>query len=227
MIDFTKIKPFVSNTFDTDRLIAIEGYSTGKMKFEGALPCHFVIRQIDAAPGSGTVGTHDLPVQATGEVYISDPIDVDDKDRVTVAKCDTRGNVLAVYQGLAGNIAIREARSTFNITLTKLSAPLPPDPPDYSLWYFDNGGRPAVATSVPIQCKETEYDGSPILALIDPGIVREDRTHCYFNDPEKGEVYIVPGSVFWRDGSTREEGFSNFGYPQVLETGEPFIYMDV
>ncbi len=217
MIDFTNIKLYVSQ-FDTDLLAQVVDATTGDTKYEN-IPCHFVIRQIDAAPAGGTVSAGYMPIIVAGEVYTSEPLDISDKDSVTVYKRDKAGNVLAAYEGQTGTIAVRGARSVFTVTLSKVNPPLPPKPIETTLWYFDDGKRPRTETTKPIECVKTEIDNSQALLLVDPALVYVDKQHTYFPDPENGDVYICPGSTFWPDGSTRDDGTMVFMYPKQLDDG--------
>lgn len=221
MIDFTNIKPFVSR-FDTDLIAQVVDFDTQEVKYEN-IPCHFVIRQIDAAPEGSSVSTHYMPIITAGEVYTSQPLDIDDKDVVIILKRDKAGNILAEYQGQAGTIAVRGARSVFAVTLSKVNPPIPPKPVETTLWYFDDGKRPRTEITTPIQCVKTEIDEAPALLLVDPAIVYEDRQHVYFPDPENGNVYINPGSTFWPDGSTRNDGEMIFMYPAQMDDGTLYI----
>lgn len=223
MIDFTNIKPFVSQ-FDTDLLAQVTDATTGDIKYEN-IPCHFVIRQIDAAPTGSKVDIGYMPIVVAGEVFTSEPLDISDKDAVTVYKRDKAGNILAAYAGQAGTIAVRGARSMFAVTISKINPPLPPTPVETTLWYFDDGKRPRTEITTPIECIRTEIDNELVLLLVDKALVYVDRQHTYFPDPENGDVYICPGSTFWQDGSTRDDGEMIFMYPQQLDDGTLCIYL--
>lgn len=223
MIDFTNIKPFVSQ-FDTDLIAQVVDFDTKEIKYEN-IPCHFVIRQIDAAPTGASVSTHYMPVVTVGEVYTSQLLDIDDKDAVTIYKRDKAGNVLAEYQGQAGTIAVRGARSVFAVTLSEVNPTIPPKPLEITLWYFDDGKRPPTAITTPIECIRTEIDDELVLLLVDKALVYVDRQHTYFPDPENGDVYICPGSTFWQDGSTKNDGEMIFMSPVQLDDGTLCIYL--
>lgn len=223
MIDFTNIKPFVSQ-FDTDLLAQVVDATTQETKYEN-VPCHFVIRQIDAAPTDAKVGDGYMPIIVAGEVYTSEPLDIDDKDDVVVLKRDKAGNVLAAYEGQAGTQAVRGARSVFAVTLSKVNPPLPPRPVETTLWYFDDGQRPPTQITKPMECIKTEVNETNALILCDPAIVYVDRREIYYPDPENGNVYFRPGSTYWPEGSTREDGVMCIGYPQRQEDGTLYVYL--
>lgn len=223
MIDFTNIRPFVSQ-FDTDLLAQVTDFNTQEVKYEN-IPCHFVIRQIDAAPEGSKVSIGYMPIVVAGEVYTSEPMDIDDKDSVIVYKRDKAGNILAEYRGQAGTLIVRGARSVFAVTLSKVTPALPPKPVQTTLWYFDDGKRPPTAITTPIECIRTEIDDELVLLLVDKALVYVDRQHTYFPDPENGDVYICPGSTFWQDGSTKNDGEMIFMSPVQLDDGTLCIYL--
>lgn len=220
MIDFSAIKQF-ARQFDTDMIKSVTDSITNEKKIED-IPCHLVLRQIDSPPGAGEITNHYNPVVVAGEVYTDSSIDVSNNDQVEVAKLDKAGEVIALYEGKAGTIAVRNGRCVFAFEINKVTVPQPEPPIQYSYWYFDDSKR--VQITQPIKAYTTEIDGTPALVIVDEKMVFVPPRTAYCKDPVNGDVYIGYLSTrFWQEGSTRADGYTVQKQPQQLEDGSIVI----